>query len=180
MPHIPPIRVKPVPTTSTPTPIQIRSHRYSHLLLPMNCLELYPRPLPTTPSVPCLPSPKDLHDDEPTQTKLKDALEPFTSAQICTLANLPSLPAEYGIILHDFHRDGPHTHANDAEQIGRASEESGGDGTVGRNAFQFRFSKPLCSKSLECCHQILSATAHLLSTFYTDSMGKHRVTHPYF
>ena len=59
---------------------------------------------------------------------------------------LPSLPVEYGIILYDrlasaIRRDGSHRYAHYAEQIGRAFEGRGGEGTVGRGAFQLRFSK---------------------------------------
>jgi hypothetical protein len=60
---------------------------------------------------------------------------------------LPGLPVEYGTILHDrlasaIRRDGSHRYAHYAEQIGRASEGRGGDETVGRGAFQFRFQNP--------------------------------------
>jgi hypothetical protein len=63
------------------------------------------------------------------------------------IVSLPGLPVEYGTILHDrlasgIRRDGSHRYAHYAEQIGRASEGCGGDETVGRGAFQFRFSKP--------------------------------------
>jgi hypothetical protein len=54
------------------------------------------------------------------------------------MKGLPGLPVEYGTI----RREGSHRYAHYAEQIGRASEGRGGDGTAGQGAFQFRFPKP--------------------------------------
>ena len=63
------------------------------------------------------------------------------------LANLPSFPVEYVAIFRDrlaraIPRDRSRRYGHYAEQIGKASEGRGGDGTVSRGAFQFLFSKP--------------------------------------